>query len=355
MSISTQRAASRQTTHQDFSQDVRLVEVFRGSYVNNVHRGVVAVRGASGADILTLGDGHQPVFLRSAAKPFQVMPAVLSGGIDRFGVTERELAVLCASHRAEPEHMEAVLSVLGRIGLDERHLHCGVHPPLDEKTAQVRWRRGVEPTPVCNNCSGAHAGMLVACLAEGWPLESYEQADHPLQRRTLSIIAAFAGVDGSAIGVGMDNCAVPTFRIPIAAAAQAFARLGSGREVGADLAAAARRVSATMNAHPEMVGGTHSWDTALMRAARGRLLCKGGADGFQGISGMPDAVGLAIKISDGDSTVIPPAVLAVMRHLQLIDDAAVRELESYARVEIRSRGGELVGAIVPAIRFETDA
>src|SRR5947209_432965 len=139
----------------DFAGDAPLVAVIRGSFVGSLHRGTAAVVGPGGDVCFAIGNIDQPVFLRSAAKPFQVMPAVLSGAIERFGLEERELAVMCASHSGEPRHQEAVLSVLAKIGLEESALHCGVHPPLHEPTAVQRNRLGLGSTPACNNCSGA--------------------------------------------------------------------------------------------------------------------------------------------------------------------------------------------------------
>jgi L-asparaginase II len=355
MSLSVVRSVSSVLKDRELAGDVRLVEVFRGEYVNNVHRGIVVVRDTSGSDVLSLGDDEQPVFLRSAAKPFQVMPAVLSGGIERFGISDRELAVLCASHHAEPYHVEAVLSVLAKLGLDESYLHCGVHPPTDEDTAKMRWRQGIEPSPVCNNCSGAHTGMLLACRAEGWPIDRYEQPEHPLQRRTRDILATFAGLESAEVQLATDNCAVPTFRLPMSNGAQAFARLASPERLPAGLAEAAGRIVAAMTAYPQMIGGTHSWDTALMRAAKGEVVSKGGADGFQGMGRTGSGIGIAIKISDGNGRVIPAVALAVLRHLDLLDPRAISALREYEDGEIRSHCGGLVGSIKPCMRFETSA
>jgi L-asparaginase II len=312
------------------------------------------VRDPAGKDVLTLGYGDQPVFLRSAAKPFQVMPAVLSGGIDRFGVTDQELAVLCASHHAEPRQIEAVLSVLAKIDLDEASLHCGTHPPIHEDTARMLWREAKDPSAVYNNCSGAHTGMLVACVAEGWPIDTYEQPDHPLQRRTRSILAAFAGMAEQAVRWATDNCAVPTFRVPISRAATAFARIVSGEGISADLRDAGIRVNTAMISYPEMVGGEQSWDTALMRAAHGSLLAKGGADGFQGIGTETMRLGIAVKISDGNSKATPPAILAVLEHLGVLDDEVLEHLRALAGTEILNHRGEVVGSMVSALRFKGD-
>ncbi len=330
-----------------FAGDEPLVAVLRGRYVGSLHRGMLAVAAPDGQLALAIGDTRQPAFLRSAAKPFQVMPALLSGGIDRFGITERELAVLCASHNAEPRHIEAVLAVLAKIGLPEDALRCGAHPPLHEETARQRYRAGLEPTQVCNNCSGAHAAMLVACRANGWDIADYGDPTHPLQQLTREIIGAFAGVPARDVQYAIDNCAVPTFRLPLGRAARAFARLGRPAAIGNELVTAAVRVIRAMTSYPEMVAGEDRFDSDLMRAARGTIAAKGGAEGFQGMALLSTGLGLAMKVSDGNPRAVPPAVLPVLTRLGALDSAQLAELDRYREPFVHNRQDEEVGRLVP--------
>jgi L-asparaginase II len=260
--------------------------------------------------------------------------------------------VLAASHSAEQRHQDAVLSALDKAGLAEDALRCGIHPPLHEETARRLIQLGGSPSAVCNNCSGAHAGMLLACKAEGWPIDSYGRPDHPLQRRTLALLGQFTGLDPRRIGFAVDNCAVPTFHLPIAATAIAFARFVTGEGVPVDLAQAAARISSAMRAYPEMVGGEARFDTDLMEAAAGTILAKGGAEGFQGI-GLPQlGAGLALKISDGNARPGAVATLALLRSLNALDAAMLGRLVSYASPVVHNHQGELVGRLVPVFHVE---
>lgn len=334
-----------------FAGDVPLVAVMRGDAVGSLHRGTVAVADPEGTIVLALGDPEQRAFLRSSAKPFQLLPALLTGAVDRFGVSERELAVLAASHGAEQRHQDAVLAVLDKAGLTEEALRCGVHPPLHEATARERLRSGKEPTAVCNNCSGAHAGMLIACRAAGWPTENYGDRGHPLQVATRTALSAFAGLEADDIGMAVDNCAVPTFLLPIGRAATAFARFVTGSGVSDDLATAAGRISAAMRAYPEMVAGEERFDTDLMEAAGGNILSKGGAEGFQGIGLIEQKLGLAQKISDGNARAGAPVMLEVLRELGALQDHAYQRLASYARPQVWNHSGELVGRLMTVFRI----
>lgn len=334
-----------------FARDAPLVAVLRGSYVGSLHRGSIAVVDPSGGQKLAIGNPAERVFLRSTAKPFQVMPAILGGAIERYGITSEELAVLCASHGGEPRHTEAVLSVLTKIGLDESALRCGTHPPLNEEAARRRSHAGIEPTPLCNNCSGAHAGMLLACRVHHWPYGHYGAPGHPLQRMIREVVATFAGLDISEVGIAIDNCAVPTFRLPLTTAALAFARLATGEGLDPRLAEAAELIVESMTAHPEMVGGEDRFDTDLMRATAGAIVAKGGAEGFHGIGLPTQRLGTAMKISDGNARAIPPVAMRIVEHLAAIDRHALSELARYREPEVHNLQGELVGRLTPVFSF----
>jgi L-asparaginase II len=351
MVVSVRRRLNVDVPEGTFAGDTPLVAVMRGSYVGSLHRGSAAVVDSSGIEVLALGDPSERVFLRSGAKPFQVIPAVLSGGIDRFGITQQELAVLCASHSGEPRHAEAVLSVLEKIGLGENDLRCGVHPPLHENTARDRWAEGIEPTPVCNNCSGAHTGMLVACRTNGWPIDNYGDVGHPVQRLTLEKLAALADINTSVIEVAMDNCAVPTFRLPLRTAAIAFGRLAKPSDLSPGLAETVQRIVGAMTSYPEMVGGEERFDTDLMRAAGGKVVAKGGAEGFQGVGLVASGLGLALKISDGGARAVPPAILKVLDYLQALEPSQLEGLRAYREPEVRNLQDQPVGKLTPVFNF----
>jgi L-asparaginase II len=353
MTVTTPQPVTVHVPDNAFAGDSPIVAVMRGEAVGSLHRGTFALVDSEGTVELALGDIDQPVYLRSAAKLFQVMPAILAGALDRFSIEERELAVLCASHSAEPRHTDAVLSVLNKLGLDQQALHCGVHPPLNEAAARTLICAGEQPTPVHNNCSGAHTGMLAACVARGWPLDTYGQPDHPLQLEIRRILAAFSGLTADAIGVAVDNCHVPTFQLPVRHAAQAFARLVSGSDLPADLAASASTVVQAMTQHPEMVAGEDRFDTDLMRAAAGHLVAKGGAEAFQGIGLIDARAGLAMKISDGNPRAIGPAALALLDHLVILDSDKLKTLEAYRRPAVLDLQGQVVGHLTPVFHLGT--
>lgn len=173
------------------------VEAWRGDMVESVHRVTVAVV-QDGELVASAGDTALVTYWRSAAKPFQAMPFVADGAMDRFGLGEEELALACASHSSEPAHVALAQRFLNSIGCTERDLACGGHPPLSSAEADRLMRAGIEPTPVFSNCSGKHTAMLAMAKVADWPLEGYNQADHPLQQRLLEEVAHWPSPDCAA-------------------------------------------------------------------------------------------------------------------------------------------------------------
>ena len=285
-----------------------------------------------------MGDAWGYAYARSSAKPFQVVPLILSGAADALGLTDEELAVACASHNAEEPHLGAVGSILSKARLSEENLQNGTHPPLYAPAAAALARRGEQPKSIHGNCSGKHAGMLAVCVHEGWEIDSYRDPDHPLQQWILAIVGRFCGLEGDEILLGGDGCGVPAFGMPLKSLATGFARLATGDNLPDDLAEAAGRIRRVMREQPYMVAGTERFDTAVMGGTD--LVSKSGAEAVYG-AGSPEGWGLALKISDGASRAVRPAALAALarRGVEVPDEPESRP--------VRDLHGEAVGEVEP--------
>jgi L-asparaginase II len=254
-------------------------------------------------------------------------------------------------------------------GVSEAHLLCGVHPPLDAETARRLRAEGLEPTSNRHNCSGKHTGMLAMARFLGVPREEYVDPSHPVQQRILSAFAEMCGIEADRVGLAVDGCSVPTFAVPLHAAATAYARLGDPSRLPPSRAAACRRIFAAMASHPFLVGGPGRFDTALMEAGAGRLVAKGGAEGYQAIALAPGAagggspgMGVAFKIADGDQgkrTDSPPGqragarvALAVLDALGALDPAQRRRLAAFEEQRLTNWRGLDVGEVRVCLRLE---
>jgi L-asparaginase II len=327
----------------------------RNGLAESWHLGAAAVATPEGRLVARLGDPQAATFVRSAAKPFQSLPLLLAGGALRFGLGAADLALICASHSGLPAHVERAAALLARGGFSAADLLCGPHPPLDREAARVLARAGEEPTPLHNNCSGKHAGMLLACRLLGLPAAGYVAPDHPLQRRMLAQVAELCRLPAGTIGLGIDGCSVPAFHLPLAAAARGYAALADPRAAGLpeDVAAAAGQVVAAMTAEPAMVAGPGRFTTALMEATGGRVLGKEGAEGFYALAVRgPVALGLAVKIADGGERCRDSVVLDLLRQMGSLSGEEHAALGGFYRPSLFNHRGLEVGEVVPEVELE---
>ena len=321
-----------------------LAEVTRSGMVESRHRGSVVVADAEGTIHALCGDGQGWTYMRSCAKPVQALPLVESGAADRFGFTEQELAVCCASHAGEVMHRGAVQRILDKIGLSGQALACGIHPPYNREERRRLLAEGREPDPIHHNCSGKHSGMLAVCVHRGWPVEGYLDPDHPLQVEILQCMSDLTGIPRDEIRLGVDGCGVPVFGLPLVAMARVFAHLAS--DVGhPDHRDALRRIRAAMIGNPEYIAGSGQFDTLLMQQSKGRVVAKSGAEGVFccGLTGR--GWGMAVKIEDGSTRAIPPVVVQCLAELSVLTEADLQALANCREPEIRNNSGLKVGAI----------
>lgn len=305
-----------------------LAEVVRSGLVEGHHRGSLVLLAADGSVHKALGDTTSPMYPRSCNKPMQAA-AVLRSGLE---LHDERLALAAASHSGESFHRELVATMLAEHGLDEEQLRCPPDLPLDRAEAERYLAAGHQRGRIAMNCSGKHTSMLAACAYNGWPLETYLDPTHPLQRQIADVIAEAAGEPAAHTGV--DGCGAPLTAISLTGLARAFRSFVLAAEGSAE-----RRVADAMRAHPEYVAGTRRHDTTLMRGMPGAL-AKMGAEAVQAVA-LPDGRALAFKIDDGGARALAPVLAAALRVLS-VDAPVLTELESRAQLW---GGGHPVGAV----------
>ncbi len=322
------------------------VEVVRGSLVESRHAVTVAVVDADGQLVHRVGDPDRLItYMRSAAKPLQALAAVEAGVLEAYGLDERALAMMCASHSGTPLHTQIVADMLERIGLGPQYLQCGAHWPYHGPTADAMRRRGEEPTALHSNCSGKHAGMLAFSRHLGADVATYRRPEHPVQRRIRALVSALTGTPEEALVLAVDGCGVPVFGLSVTAMATAFARLGAGRALDDRRAAAARRIAGAMRAEPELVAGPGRFDTILMESLRGRVVAKTGAEGVQCLALPERGLGVALKVHDGSARAAAPATLETLDLLGVLAEPERQALGSLRQPVVRNVAGDAVGEI----------
>lgn len=266
----------------------------------------VAVR--HGEIVAAAGDPDLVCFMRSSSKPIQALPLARA----RDDLTDADLAIACASHRATGDQIAAARALLAKAPADEDDLELGL-------------QEGRPPHRIFHNCSGKHAGMLALARARNWPKRDYRLPDHPVQQAARA--AHCEAAEAEPVATATDGCGVATFAYPLHRMAHAFARL-TGLPAGDTVAHA-------MRSRPDLVGGPDGADLHLMQ--RTTFFAKGGAEGLL-CAGNDDGIGIALKSTDGSSRPLEPALAIFLDGLGFdLSDLAVRP--------VRNSRGELVGDV----------
>jgi L-asparaginase II len=330
-----------------------LVEALRGGIVESQHRGAIAVVDAAGALHTALGDIERPIFPRSAIKVLQALPLVASGAAERFGLSDAELALACASHNGEPQHTATAMSMLAKAGLGADALECGTHWPYHEDSQRALAAAGARPSALHNNCSGKHAGFLcLGCQIAGRPgasghVRGYVEPTHAVMREVSAAVQQATGFDLARTAHGVDGCSIPTYAIPLRHLALAFARMATGTGLGAEHARAARRLREAVARVPQMVAGSGRFDSRVMLQLGERVFCKVGAEGVYCAALPGQGLGVALKMDDGNTARAAEVVMAALieRLVPLRGDEEAGFMRALSDVALKNWNGIEVGRL----------
>ncbi|SFI89224.1 asparaginase [Paenibacillus sp. UNC496MF] len=344
---------------------VPLVCSTRGGVVENVHAGHAAVVSASGELLAEAGDASIRTYMRSTAKPVQALPAVMGGVAEAFGLGDDAIALMCASHQGTPAHVEALERMLALTGVREEQLVFAPQLPANREARDELLRRGGGPRKLYHVCAGKHIGMLALCKLRGWPMETYAEPEHPLQREVLRTVAALADLEPDAVGCAVDGCGLPVFALPLWRLALIYARFaawdaaaGPGGATGASpagaeraggaCAAAAARIAAAMRRHPVLVEGPDRLASVLL--GDGNVVAKSGAQGVFVFALRKEGIAGVVKLADGGEAPWPEAVCGMLEQLGLGEDivAAVRRS---LPPEMVNDAGQVTGRREPCLRL----
>ena len=318
------------------------VVVTRGAVVESRHRVHAAVVDENGVLVAAARDSSYVTAWRSCAKPFQIMPFLEAGGFDSLGWGDDQLALACASHGGEPEHIVLAESMLSDIGMEEGDLACGPHEPLSARGVRALREANARPTRLHNNCSGKHAAMLARAHTANWPAFGYEREEHPVQRCCLEAVAKWSGLPQSAIGRAVDGCGAVVFSLPLEHMARAYANLA--RSARDDDSIAGRIVHA-MQTRPFLIGGTDRFDSILIEETEGAVVAKIGAEGVHSVAVPSRGLGIAVKVEDGAQRAQFASVVRVLQHFDVLPRQLPPRLDEFLHRPIRNTRGEVVGEL----------
>ena len=314
--------------------------------MESCHRGAVAIADADGRVLLGLGDIERPIYPRSAVKALQAIPLIESGAADAFGLGQAELAIACASHSGDEAHIRAVRALLAKAGLDEAQLACGAHWPIGDRASRELSRVGKSPTPIHNNCSGKHAGMLATAVHLGLDPRGYERPEHHgAARDQARSFQRFATSHWSRMRSA--STAARCRPLPCRLLRWRPGSPGSPAAEGS-MPRAPRRRERLMDscfAAPDLVAGEGRFDTIVMRGLPQTAFAKGGAEGVHCAALPALGIGIAVKVDDGTKRGAEMALAILLAKLVPGPNTSLpRQLAG----EMRTWRGVKVGTVGPS-------
>ncbi len=322
-----------------------LCRVTRGELTESIHVVFAVVVNESG-QIFSSGDPYHFTCVRSTLKPFQAAAAVKSGAVDAANFSEKELAIMCASHYGEQYHIDTVEKMIHKLGLSPDDFECGAHYPSDRESRHQIIKNNQAPNPFHNNCSGKHAGMLAFAQYLGSDIKGYVQKDHPVQKKIKQLVQEISGLEE--IPTEIDGCSAPTPFMTLESLAIMFQKLGSGEYEELN------RVFNAMSKHPMMIGGTNNFDTEFIQALHGRGITKIGGESIRGITLKTknrESIGIALKVLDGNFRALPVATITLLDHLKLLSDSEAKILNKFKTKIIRNHNQLEIGRIEATVEI----
>ena len=320
--------------------------VTRGDLTESIHVAFAVVVDSSGAPFFATGDHQYVTCVRSALKPFQAASIVKAGAIEQPKFSQKELALMCASHKGEEIHLQTAKSMLSKLGMTVNDYKCGSHYPFDISSRNILIKEEKSPEAYHNNCSGKHAGMLALAKHLSSDPSYYLDKDHPVQKTIMEYIKSLTDLDN--IPVAIDGCSAPTPFLSLQNIANMFQKLADCSEPELDM------VFQAMSNYPEIVGGTGHFDTSFIQALDGRGITKVGGESVRGIALKTKdhgPLGIAIKILDGNLRAMPVAVMALIEHLELLGQDELKKLDKFRTNILTNHNGNEVGCIEAYIDF----
>ena len=323
-----------------------VLQYTRAGHVENIHRGDVAAVNCAGKIISSVGNANLPMFWRSAAKPFQALPFVKNGGLEKYNLSDEELAVLVSSHSGEDNHVALVRGILAKLGLDESVLDCGILRPVNSKAYKKLLVSGEKILAVHNQCSGKHSQIIALAMMLGVPYEGYTKPEHEAQKLIFKHVAMASKFPEDKLEIGIDGCGVPVFYLPLYNMALAYARLSTPKKGDwGEYELAATKIRDAMSKYPQVVSGTGRIDLAVTEITNGRIIAKVGSDAVYCLAVKDEDLGIAFKIEDGSFAAVTPMVIAVLKHLDLLTKDESAKLDEKFPPILKNHRGEIIGTI----------
>ena len=321
------------------------VDFIRGKGVESTHQVKVLVTNANGKTLLSTNNDNEFFFPRSSIKIFQAIPFAKSNAIENYRLSNKHIALACASHKGEEFHIKELKKWISKIKLKTKNLQCGVHGPLDKKASEKIIYSRREFNELHNNCAGKHLAMLTSCLANGQSIKNYLDYNHTHQKNIRKIFNKFTETKLSKKNFSLDGCSAPQYSFKIKYISKALNNLIRSYKNNYHYTEQVRILVNSILENPEFIGGTSSFDTKVMKTSKGKIFCKSGAEGVFLFIDIQKEISGVIKITDGNERAVPITVLNIFKKLKIMNNEELKNLEIKEKFDLQNHAGKKIGHI----------
>ncbi len=321
------------------------VDFVRGKSVESTHQVKALVTNVDGKILLSTNNDNEYFFPRSSIKIFQAIPFAMSNAIKNYKLNNKHIALACASHKGEKFHIKELTKWISKINIKTKNLQCGIHAPLDKNASEKIIYSRKKFNELHNNCAGKHLGMLTSCLINNQDITNYLDYNHAHQKNIRKIFNKFTESKLSKKNFSLDGCSAPQYSFKIKSISKALNNLIKSYKNNYEYTDQVRTLVNSILENPEFIGGTVSFDTKVIKASKGKIFCKSGAEGIFLFVDFQKEISGVIKIADGNERAIPISILNIFKKFKVMSKVELKNLEKKEKFELKNHAGRNIGRI----------
>ena len=321
------------------------VDFIRGEKVESSHHVKALITNVNSKILLSTNNDDEFFFPRSSIKVFQAIPFAMSNAIKNYKLNNKHIALACASHKGENFHIKELKKWISKINLEIQNLQCGIHGPLDRKSFEKIIYSRKTFNELHNNCAGKHLAMLTSCLINNYSITNYLDYNHAHQKNIRKIFNKFTETKLSKKSFSLDGCSAPQYAFKIKSISKALNNLIKSYKNNFEYSEQVRTLVNSILENPDFIGGTASFDTKVMKASRGKIFCKNGAEGVFLFIDIQKEISGVVKITDGNERAIPIVILNIFKNLKIMNTIELKNLEKNEEFKLQNHAGKKIGHI----------